>query len=134
MIIRRTPATISKGLGDLAQPQACRSEQCCLVHGLQVRLHSAEPRGVLANKSGIDHPGNLPLAFEQPAVPQMEQRLVAAKLDRQVNVGDRGAAPDHSADLLRVLYRSSPASGSGLIAMIFAPDRLAASSVVSIRG
>ena len=89
-----------------------------------------EAVGVLLDEVVVD---GVPL--EQQRADRLEQRQVAVDPDRQVQVGERGAAADHAARRLRVLEADQPRLRQRVDRRrSCAPFLLAFSSAVSIRG
>ncbi|GAA3068675.1 hypothetical protein GCM10020000_61400 [Streptomyces olivoverticillatus] len=103
---------------DLFAAQSGGAQGLVPVGGAGGALEVGVAVGVLGDEGGVDGA----FGFEDEAVEEAEEGLVAAEADLEEEVGEGGAAAAEAADVLGgFLKRSRPASGSGLTVMIFVP-------------
>lgn len=78
-------------------------DQSDFVERSKVRLEVGESRGVRGDEETIDGSGNLSVPKNKPAGEELEQRMVTAQADGEVEICERRAAADETSKSLRVL-------------------------------
>ena len=94
MMIRSRPAHPTVQLVDRAAIEAGGRQQDVGIEPVEVGAQLVEPVAVGIDERLVE--GGV--VVHQAAVEQLEQRQVGADHDRQVQVGERGAAAEHAAD------------------------------------
>ena len=109
---------------DVAAFEAGGSQQVVCVELAEVLDQLAQSVAVLGREAWSSTGSARRVALDEEVVDELEEGEVGPDADREEEVGDGRTAADQPGGALGFLNRSSPASGSGLIATTWAPSPL----------